>query len=124
MQFKFVLLPVIKLIAIRGKTMKFKLNRKRLLTMLTVMISMGFGSIVQADLITSAAEMPSFESQLTENPSPQNPLGFKGIAESGTIGGVPAVQNAVVDALSHLGIRHLDLPVTPKRVWQAITTAS
>lgn len=68
----------------------------------------------------SAAEMPSFESQLTENPSPQNPLGFKGIAESGTIGGVPAVQNAVVDALAHLGVRHIDLPVTPQRVWEAI----
>ena len=72
----------------------------------------------------SAAEMPSFESQLTENPSPQNPLGFKGIAESGTIGGVPAVQNAVVDALGHLGLRHLDLPVTPQRVWQAIASAT
>ncbi|MFT7599274.1 MAG: carbon-monoxide dehydrogenase large subunit [Acidimicrobiales bacterium] len=69
----------------------------------------------------SAAEMPSFDSHLTENPSPQNPLGFKGIAESGTIGGVPAVQNAVIDALSHLGIRHLDLPVTPQRVWEALS---
>ncbi|MDA3038619.1 MAG: xanthine dehydrogenase family protein molybdopterin-binding subunit [Actinomycetota bacterium] len=68
----------------------------------------------------SAAEMPSFESHLTENPSPQNPLGFKGIAESGTIGGVPAVQNAVIDALAHLGVRHIDLPVTPQRVWAAI----
>jgi carbon-monoxide dehydrogenase large subunit len=70
----------------------------------------------------SAAEMPSFDSRLTENPSPQNPLGFKGIAESGTIGGVPAVQNAVVDALSHLGIKHLDLPVTPQRVWHALNS--
>lgn len=68
----------------------------------------------------SAADMPSFESHLTENPSPQNPLGFKGIAESGTIGGVPAVQNAVIDALAHLGVRHLDLPVTPQRVWAAL----
>jgi aerobic carbon-monoxide dehydrogenase large subunit len=67
--------------------------------------------------------MPSFESFLTENPSPQNPLGFKGIAESGTIGGVPAVQNAVVDALAHMGVRHLDLPVTPQRVWAAIADA-
>jgi carbon-monoxide dehydrogenase large subunit len=72
----------------------------------------------------SAAEMPSFESQLTENPSPQNPLGFKGIAESGTIGGVPAVQNAVIDALAHLGVRHIDLPVTPQRVWQAVSAAT
>ncbi len=72
----------------------------------------------------SAAEMPSFESQLTENPSPQNPLGFKGIAESGTIGGVPAVQNAVIDALAHLGVRHIDMPVTPQRVWQAVSAAT
>jgi carbon-monoxide dehydrogenase large subunit len=68
----------------------------------------------------SAAEMPSFECHLTEHASPLNPLGAKGIAESGTIGGVPAVQNAVIDALSHLGIEHLDLPVTPQRVWSAL----
>ena len=71
-------------------------------------------------MIPSAADLPSFESSLTETPSPNNPLGFKGIAESGTIGGPPAVQNAVVDALSHLGVRHLDLPITPERVWQAV----
>jgi carbon-monoxide dehydrogenase large subunit len=71
-------------------------------------------------LVPSAAEMPSFECHLTQNPSPQNLLGAKGIAESGTIGGVPAVQNAVVDALAHLGIRHIDLPLSPQRVWEAI----
>ena len=70
--------------------------------------------------IPSAAEMISFESYLTEHPAPGNPLGAKGIAESGTIGGVPAVQNAVVDALAHLGVRHIDLPITPERVWRAI----
>jgi carbon-monoxide dehydrogenase large subunit len=70
-------------------------------------------------MLPSAADLPSFESSLTETPSPNNPLGFKGIAESGTIGGPPAVQNAVVDALSHLGVRHLDLPITPERVWRA-----
>lgn len=68
----------------------------------------------------SAAEMPSFECFLTEHAAPGNPLGAKGIAESGTIGGVPAVQNAVIDAVSHLGIRHIDLPLTPARVWKAI----
>jgi carbon-monoxide dehydrogenase large subunit len=73
--------------------------------------------------LPSAADLPSFESHLTETPSPNNPLGFKGIAESGTIGGVPAVQNAVVDAVSHLGVRHLDLPLTPQRIWEAITAA-
>ena len=71
-------------------------------------------------MIPSAADLPSFESSLTETPSPNNPLGFKGIAESGTIGGPPAVQNAVVDALAHLGVRHLDLPITPERVWRAV----
>jgi carbon-monoxide dehydrogenase large subunit len=68
----------------------------------------------------SAAELPSFEGELQETPTPHNPLGAKGIAESGTIGAPPAVQNAVVDALAHLGVRHVDLPVTPERVWRAI----
>ncbi|HYD09953.1 MAG TPA: xanthine dehydrogenase family protein molybdopterin-binding subunit, partial [Acidimicrobiales bacterium] len=68
----------------------------------------------------SAADLPSFECQVTETPTPHNPLGAKGIGESGTIGAPPAVQNAVIDALSHLGVRHLDLPVTAQRVWQAI----
>ena len=72
----------------------------------------------------SAAEMPSFECFLTQNPSPNNPLGAKGIAESGTIGAVPSIQNAVVDALAHLGVRHIDLPVTPQRVWTAMTDGS
>ncbi|HZA76826.1 MAG TPA: xanthine dehydrogenase family protein molybdopterin-binding subunit [Acidimicrobiales bacterium] len=68
----------------------------------------------------SAAEMPTFECQLVQTPSPNNPLGAKGIAESGTIGAPPAVQNAVIDALAHLGVRHIDLPLTPERVWRAI----
>ena len=70
--------------------------------------------------VPGPTEMPSFESHLTETPSPNNPLGAKGIAESGTIGAVPAIQNAVVDALSHLGVRHIDLPVTAERVWNAL----
>ncbi|MBK5221740.1 MAG: xanthine dehydrogenase family protein molybdopterin-binding subunit [Acidimicrobiia bacterium] len=74
-------------------------------------------------MIPTAADFPSFESYLTETPSPHNPLGFKGIAESGTIGGPPAVQNAVVDALGHLGVRHIDMPLTPERVWRAIADA-
>ena len=52
-----------------------------------------------------------------------NPLGAKGIGESATVGSTPAVQNAVVDALSHLGVRHLDMPLTPERVWRAIRDA-
>jgi len=71
----------------------------------------------------AASELPSFETANTQTPSPLNPLGAKGIGESGTIGSTPAVQNAVVDALSHLGVRHLDMPCTPERVWRAIEDA-
>ncbi len=71
----------------------------------------------------SAAELPSFETSTTETPTPLNPLGAKGIGEAGTIGAFPAVQNAVVDALAHLGVRHLDTPATPERVWRAIALA-
>jgi carbon-monoxide dehydrogenase large subunit len=71
----------------------------------------------------SAAELPSFESNFMETPTPMNVLGAKGIGESGTIGSTPAVQNAVVDALSHLGVRHVDMPVTAERVWRAIEAA-
>jgi carbon-monoxide dehydrogenase large subunit len=71
----------------------------------------------------SAAEFPSFEASNTETPTPLNPLGAKGIGESGTIGSMPAVQNAVVDALRPLGVRHIDMPCTPERVWRAIQDA-
>ncbi len=71
----------------------------------------------------SAAELPSFEVSNTQTESPRNPLGAKGIGESGTIGSTPAIQNAVVDAVSHLGVRHIDMPCTPERVWQAIQEA-
>lgn len=73
--------------------------------------------------IPSAAEVPYYEASNTETPTPFNPLGAKGIGESGTIGATPAVQNAVVDALSHLGVRHIDMPCTPERVWRAISEA-
>ncbi len=56
-----------------------------------------------------------------QTPTPRNPLGAKGIGESGTIGSTPAVQNAVIDALAHLGTRHLDMPFTAERVWREIT---
>lgn len=74
--------------------------------------------------IPSAAELPSFETYNTETPTPRNPLGAKGIGESGTIGSTPAIQNAVVDALSHLGVRHIDMPTTPERVWKAIAAVA
>lgn len=74
-------------------------------------------------LIPAASEFPSFETSNTQTDSPRNPLGAKGIGESGTIGSTPAVQNAVVDAVSHLGITHIDMPCTPERVWRAIQSA-
>jgi carbon-monoxide dehydrogenase large subunit len=70
--------------------------------------------------IPRAADIPDFVLGSTETPSPSNPLGVKGVGEAGTIGATPAVANAVVDALSPLGIRHLDIPFTPERVWRAI----
>ena len=71
----------------------------------------------------SAAELPSFEVHSTETPTPLNPLGAKGIGEAATIGATPAVQNAVIDAVAHLGVRHIDLPCTPERVWATIRDA-
>jgi carbon-monoxide dehydrogenase large subunit len=59
-----------------------------------------------------------------ETPTPRNPLGAKGIGESGTIGSTPAVQSAVIDALTHLGVRHIDMPATPERVWSAIQSVN
>ena len=74
-------------------------------------------------LMPSAAELPSFEVSNTETASPRNPLGAKGIGESGTIGSTPAVHNAVCDAVAHLGIEHVDMPCTPQTVWQALQNA-
>jgi carbon-monoxide dehydrogenase large subunit len=71
----------------------------------------------------SAADLPAFETHRMETPTPLNPLGAKGIGESGTIGATPAVQNAVVDAVAHLGVTHIDMPLTPERVWRAIVAA-
>jgi carbon-monoxide dehydrogenase large subunit len=73
--------------------------------------------------IPSAAELCSFDTSNTETDSPRNPIGAKGIGESGTIGSTPAIQNAVVDAVSHLGVTHIDMPCTAERVWQAIQAA-
>ncbi len=70
--------------------------------------------------VISATELPSFERIPMETPNPANELGAKGIGESGTIGSTPAVQSAVVDALSHLGVRHVDMPASPERVWRAL----
>jgi carbon-monoxide dehydrogenase large subunit len=72
----------------------------------------------------TAAELPSFELLTSETATGLNPLGVKGIGEAGTIGATPAVQNAVIDALAHLGVRHVDMPTTPERVWTAINEAA
>ena len=72
----------------------------------------------------SAVELPSIEVVHMETPTFINPLGAKGIGESGSIGSTPAVQSAVIDALLHLGVRHIDMPTTPERVWSAIANAS
>src|SRR6476620_5265892 len=74
--------------------------------------------------IPSAAELCSFETSNTQTDSPRNPLGAKGIGESGTIGSTPAIQNAVVDAVSHLGVTHIDMPCTPENVWRGLRAAS
>ncbi|MEZ5255420.1 MAG: molybdopterin cofactor-binding domain-containing protein [Ilumatobacteraceae bacterium] len=71
----------------------------------------------------SAAELPSVEVVHMETPTFVNPLGAKGIGESGTIGSTPAVQSAVIDAVSHLGVRHIDMPTTAEKVWRAIAAA-
>jgi carbon-monoxide dehydrogenase large subunit len=68
----------------------------------------------------SAAELPTFELVRMETPTPVNELGAKGIGESGTIGSTPAVHNAVIDALSALGVKHIDMPCTAEKVWRAV----
>ncbi len=80
------------------------------------------GTLVDYAIIT-ATELPSFELLASETPATVNPLGAKGIGEAGTIGATPATQNSVIDAVSHLGIRHIDMPLTPARVWAAISEA-
>jgi aerobic carbon-monoxide dehydrogenase large subunit len=80
------------------------------------------GSMVNY-LVPSAAELPSYELGRTETPSSTNPLGVKGVGETGTIASTAAVMNAVVDALSPYGITDLEMPATPERVWRAIEEA-
>ena len=74
-------------------------------------------------LVPSAVELPSFELDSSTTPSPTNPLGVKGVGETGTIASGAAVMNAVVDALSHLGVTDIQMPATPERVWRAIQEA-
>jgi aerobic carbon-monoxide dehydrogenase large subunit len=72
----------------------------------------------------SATEVPSFELAQMATPTSYNPLGAKGIGEAGTIGATPAVQNAIIDAVAHLGIRHIDMPASPQRVWRELRTVT
>jgi carbon-monoxide dehydrogenase large subunit len=85
------------------------------------------GNLLNANLVSysmpAAPELPSFELNPMETPTPVNALGAKGIGEAGTIGATPAVQNAVVDALAHLGVRHVEMPANGERVWRAIEEA-
>jgi carbon-monoxide dehydrogenase large subunit len=74
--------------------------------------------------IVSVTEVPSFELVTSATPTAYNPLGSKGLGEAATIGSTPAVQNAVIDAVAHLGVRHIDMPTTPMRVWKAMTAAA
>ena len=67
-----------------------------------------------------ADNFPTFTIDQTETPTTLNPLGAKGIGEAATIGSTPAVVNAVMDALAPHGVRHLDMPLTPRKVWEAI----
>ncbi|HEY2018570.1 MAG TPA: xanthine dehydrogenase family protein molybdopterin-binding subunit [Bryobacteraceae bacterium] len=82
------------------------------------------GQLVSGELtdyaLPRASFMPFIESSHTETPSPVNPLGVKGVGEAGTIGCSPAVVNSVVDALSQLGVRHIDMPLTPEKIWKLI----
>jgi carbon-monoxide dehydrogenase large subunit len=71
----------------------------------------------------SAAEVPSFELVDMATPTTYNPIGAKGIGEAGTIGATPAVQNAIIDAVAHLGVRHIDMPASPMRIWEALQQA-
>jgi aerobic carbon-monoxide dehydrogenase large subunit len=75
-------------------------------------------TMISADLLPQIERIPM------ETPTPVNPLGAKGIGESGTIGSTPAVHSAVIDALAHFGVRHIDMPCTPEKVWRAIEAAS
>ena len=85
------------------------------------------GNLQTANLVTylvpTAFELPSYELERTESRCPTNPLGVKGVGETGTIAAAPAVINAVVDALSHLGVKDIQMPATPERVWRAIEEA-
>src|SRR3954466_3735697 len=71
-------------------------------------------------LVPTSMETPSWETGKTVTPSPHHPFGAKGVGESATVGAPPAIANAVVDALAHVGVKHVDIPVTPEKVWRLL----
>jgi aerobic carbon-monoxide dehydrogenase large subunit len=71
-------------------------------------------------LVPTAVETPKWETGHTVTPSPHHPIGAKGVGESATVGAPPAIANAVVDALAHLGVTHIDIPITPEKVWRIL----
>ena len=81
------------------------------------------GSNFMDYLIPTAWETPRFELLETHVPSPHHPIGAKGVGESATVGSPAAYVNAVIDAVAHLGVRNIDMPVLPDRVWAAIRDA-
>jgi carbon-monoxide dehydrogenase large subunit len=85
------------------------------------------GTLLTAGLIDypmpTAGDLPSYELHRTVTPTDVNPLGVKGIGEAGTIGSAQTLVNAVVDALAPMGVKHIDMPLRPKRVWQAMQNA-
>ena len=74
-------------------------------------------------LLPTAMETPAWEVAKTVTPSPHHPIGAKGVGESATVGAPPAIANAVVDALWHLGVRNIDIPITPQKVWKILRDA-
>ena len=71
-------------------------------------------------IVPTAVETPAWETDKTITPSPHHPIGAKGVGESATVGAPPAIANAVVDALSHLGVTHMEIPITAPKVWQVL----
>ncbi len=82
-----------------------------------------FGGSFLDYYVPTALECPKWETDKTVTPSPHHPLGAKGVGESATVGAPPAIANAVVDALAHLGVKHIDIPITPEKVWQLLQKA-
>ena len=73
--------------------------------------------------LPTAAMLPTFETDRTETPTPVNPMGAKGVGEAGTIGSSAAVVNAAVDAMGHLGVRHVDMPLKAEKIWRLLQEA-